>query len=42
MLTYMLDTNICISAMKNYPPNHSERWQTGGQGRRNLSILGHG
>src|ERR1700704_3733932 len=26
MLTYMLDTNICIYVMKNYPPNLLERF----------------
>jgi tRNA(fMet)-specific endonuclease VapC len=26
MLTYMLDTNICIHAMKNYPPNLLEKF----------------
>ena len=26
MLTYMLDTNICIYVMKNYPPNMLEKF----------------
>ena len=26
MLTYMLDTNICIYVMKNYPPNLLEKF----------------
>ena len=26
MLTYMLDTNICIHVMKNYPPNLLEKF----------------
>ena len=26
MLTYMLDTNICIYVMKNYPPNLREKF----------------
>src|SRR5258705_11238277 len=28
MLTYMLDTNICIYVMKNYPPNLLEKFNT--------------
>ena len=28
MLTYMLDTNICIYVMKNYPPNLREKFNT--------------
>jgi predicted nucleic acid-binding protein len=26
MLTYMLDTNICIYVIKNYPPNPLEKF----------------
>jgi tRNA(fMet)-specific endonuclease VapC len=26
MLTYMLDTSICIYVMKNYPPNLQEKF----------------
>jgi len=28
MLTYMLDTNICIHVMKNYPPNLLGKFNT--------------
>jgi tRNA(fMet)-specific endonuclease VapC len=28
MLTYMLDTNICIYVMKNYPPNLQEKFNS--------------
>jgi tRNA(fMet)-specific endonuclease VapC len=28
MLTYMLDTNICIYVMKNYPPNLWEKFNS--------------